>query len=40
VFVNQTTTVGDGAPTDTTSSVRVSLDKVSGIWLVSGFDPI
>jgi Mce-associated membrane protein len=40
VFVNQTVTVGDGAPTDTASSVRVTLDKVENHWLISGFDPV
>ena len=40
VFVNQTTTIGNGAPTNSTSSVRVTLDKVRGRWLVSGFDPV
>ena len=40
LFVNQTVTVGDSAPTDTTSSVRVTLDKVDGRWLVSQFEPI
>lgn len=40
VFVNQATTVGNDAPTNTTSSVRVTLDKVNERWLVSGFDPV
>ncbi|BBZ78816.1 hypothetical protein MANY_41530 [Mycolicibacterium anyangense] len=40
VFVNQTTIVGDGAPTNTNSSVRVTLDRVGGRWLISAFDPI
>lgn len=40
VFVDQTTTVGDGVPTLTASSIRVTLDKVDGKWLVSGFDPV
>nr|WP_120313912.1 hypothetical protein [Mycobacterium alsense] len=40
LFVNQTVTVGDGAPTDTRPVVRVSLDKVQGRWLVSHFDPV
>lgn len=39
-FVNQTAIVGTGAPTDTASTVRVTLDKVDGHWLVSQFDPI
>jgi Mce-associated membrane protein len=40
VFVNQTTTIGNDPPTATTSSVRVTLDKVDERWLVSQFDPI
>jgi Mce-associated membrane protein len=39
-FVRQTVTVGDGAPTDTTPVLRVTLDKVNGKWLVSHFDPV
>jgi Mce-associated membrane protein len=40
VFVNQTVTIGGGAPTDTAPVVRVVLDKVEGRWLVSRFDPV
>lgn len=40
LFVNQTVTVGADAPTNTTSSVRVTLEKVGGRWLISAFDPI
>lgn len=40
VFVNQTVTVGDGAPTATASSVRITLDKVDGNWLISEFEPV
>ncbi|KUI29332.1 hypothetical protein AU194_20915 [Mycobacterium sp. GA-2829] len=40
VYVNQTTTIGADPPTDTTSVVRVTLDKVDGRWLVAGFDPV
>lgn len=40
VFVNQTVTVGNDAPTDTASTVRVTLDKRGGRWLISSFDPI
>jgi Mce-associated membrane protein len=40
VFVNQTVIVGNDAPTNTASSVRVTLDKVGGRWLISGFDPV
>jgi len=39
LFVNQTVTIGDGAPTDTQPVVRVTLEKVNGRWLVSHFDP-
>jgi Mce-associated membrane protein len=40
VFVDQTTTIGNDAPTSTASSVRVTLDKVDSRWLISGFDPV
>ncbi|KMO84307.1 hypothetical protein BST22_05445 [Mycolicibacterium chubuense] len=40
VFVNQTVTVGADAPTDTNSSVRVTLEKVGDRWLISAFDPV
>jgi Mce-associated membrane protein len=40
VFVNQTVIVGADAPTSTASSVRVTLDKIGGRWLVSRFDPV
>lgn len=40
LFVNQTITMGQTPPTDTASSVRVTLDNVDGHWLISGFDPI
>jgi Mce-associated membrane protein len=40
VFVNQTVIVGNGGPSDTASSVRVTLDKVGDHWLISGFDPV
>ncbi len=40
VFVDQKTTAGDGPPAATASSIRVTLDKVDGRWLVSGFDPV
>jgi Mce-associated membrane protein len=40
VFVDQTTTIGNDAPTQTTSSVRVTLEKVDGRWLISQFDPV
>ena len=40
VFVNQTVIVGQSAPTDTASSVRVTLDKVGDRWLIAKFDPV
>jgi len=40
VFVNQSTTQGQDAPSGTASAVRVTLDKVGSRWLVSSFDPI
>lgn len=40
VFVNQTVVVGADAPTDTASSVRVTLEKQADRWLISGFDPV
>jgi Mce-associated membrane protein len=40
VFVNQTVAVGQDPPTDTASSVRVTLEKIDGHWLISKFDPV
>ncbi|QLL06247.1 hypothetical protein [Mycobacterium vicinigordonae] len=40
VFVNQTIIIGNDAPTTTSSSVRVTLDKVGSRWLISDFTPI
>ncbi|WP_139329596.1 hypothetical protein [Mycobacterium sp. IS-2888] len=40
LFVNQTVTIGNGAPTDTQPVIRVTLEKVDGRWLVSHFDPV
>lgn len=40
VFIDQTIAIGDGAPTDNASSVRVTLDKVHDRWLISQFEPI
>ncbi len=40
LFVDQTVTIGEGAPTDTQPVVRVALDKVNGHWLVARFDPV
>lgn len=40
VFINQTTTIGNDAPTQTNSSVRITLEKVRDRWLISQFDPV
>jgi Mce-associated membrane protein len=40
LFVNQTVIVGQTAPTNTASSVRVTLDNIDGRWLISQFDPV
>jgi Mce-associated membrane protein len=40
VFVNQTIIIGNDPPTATASTVRVTLDKVHGRWLISQFDPV
>jgi Mce-associated membrane protein len=40
LFVNQSTTIGNEPPTDTASSVRVTLEKVNDRWLISQFEPI
>ncbi|HPX38031.1 MAG TPA: hypothetical protein PLH92_11395 [Mycobacterium sp.] len=39
-FVDQTLAEGTKPATLTTSSVRVSLEKVDGHWLIAAFDPI
>jgi Mce-associated membrane protein len=40
VFVNQSTIVGSDAPTDTASTVKVTLAKIGGRWLISEFEPV
>jgi Mce-associated membrane protein len=40
VFVNQTVVVGQDPPSDTASSVRVTMEKVDGRWLISEFEPV
>ena len=40
LFVNQTAVVDKDPPSDSVSSVRVTLDKIDGRWLISGFDPV
>jgi len=40
LFVDQTVVVGKTAPSNTASSVRVTLDRIDGRWLISQFDPV
>jgi len=40
LFVDQTVTVAGSPPANTVSGVRVTLDKIEGRWLVSGWEPI
>jgi Mce-associated membrane protein len=40
LFVDQTVIIGKTAPTNTASSVRVTLDKIDDRWLISQFDPV
>jgi len=40
VFVDPTTTIANDAPTQTTSSVRITLEKVHDRWLVSPLDRV
>jgi Mce-associated membrane protein len=40
VFVNQTIVMGSDPPTNTASSVKVSMEKRDGHWLISSFDPV
>jgi len=40
VFINQTVVVGDKPPTNTPTSVQVTLDREGGKWLISGFQTI
>lgn len=40
IFVNQIVTVGSDPPSSTASTVRVTLDRAGGRWLISAFDPI
>ena len=39
-YVDQSLAVGSAAPTRTNSSVRVTMEKIDGRWLIAGFDPI
>jgi Mce-associated membrane protein len=40
LFVNQSAVVGTDPPVNTISSIRVTLKKIGGRWLISGFDPV
>jgi Mce-associated membrane protein len=40
LFVNQAATIGTNPPASTASSIRVTLEKIGGRWLISGFDPV
>ncbi|HEX4394812.1 MAG TPA: hypothetical protein VH084_25210 [Mycobacterium sp.] len=40
VFVDQSTIIGNDPPTQSTSSVKVTLEKMHGRWLISQFDPV
>ncbi len=37
-YVDQTLTVRDEPPTRTNTSVRVTMEKLDGRWMISGFD--
>jgi Mce-associated membrane protein len=39
-FINQTVTVGDQPPTNTPTSVRVTLERLGGKWLISKFETV
>jgi Mce-associated membrane protein len=40
VFIDQSIVIGADAPTSTSSTVRVTLDKDGDKWLISQFDPV
>lgn len=40
LYINQTTTVGDDAPTATTSSAQVLVERVGNQWLIADFTPV
>jgi Mce-associated membrane protein len=40
LFVNQIVNVGNDPPISTASSVRVTLERVDGRWLISQYDPL
>lgn len=37
-YVDQVLTVGADAPTQTKTSARVTMEKIDGRWMISGFD--
>ena len=40
VYVDQAMAAGNAKPTQTNSSVRVTMEKIDGRWLIAGFDQI
>lgn len=40
LFVNQQLTSGNNPPTKTSSTVRVTMNRVDGRWLIAAFEPI
>jgi Mce-associated membrane protein len=40
VFINQSIVMGSDPPTNTASSVKVSMEKHDRHWLISSFDPV
>jgi len=40
VFIDQSIVIGTNAPTTTSSTVRVTLEKERDRWLISQFDPV
>lgn len=40
LFVNRTYTAPGKPTTNTANSVRVTMEKIDGRWLISGFDPV
>ena len=40
LFIDQSIVIGTNAPTSTSSTVRVTLDKDGNRWLISQFDPV
>jgi len=40
LFIDQSVVIGTDAPTATSSTVRVTLEKDRDRWLISQFDPL